>query len=924
MKKTIKSNILALLSFVFIACFAFSIALISKTQRVEAEVVVFDVAQSVSLETDENEDKRLTFKATVKDTWLSENESNFYSFGTLVYPKDKGSIDPSKTPTENKNALDAIDFKYSGYDNGGFTYSATVIFDKETVSAWAISVKPELASDSDALEEALSNVYKNLYNENFTAVAYAITDDGVIYSNGITSTVNKLDKSYSTEGVVYSYVDETNTEAKVLGYEGSDKDVIIASEYEGVPVTTIDAGAFLYNEDVESITIPEGITTINDSVFYYASNLKEINLPNTLTSLGSNIFGGAPAVINWGDAPTLTTIKSRTFEYYGQEQDLTLVLPNSITTLEKGAFSNCFADITWADGSVITEIGEYAFEECCSTSVEIPSSVVTIGKDAFNNCVFKSIEVPNSVETIGVRAFYSCDATSIVIGEGVKSIGKQAFFCCEYATELTYNAIESGDVLVDDEVFYCLGSSADGTSVTIGSQVKYIPAGLFSYASISELNFEEESVCETIGNNSFECVSILSVATLPRGLETIGDYAFSECGVLSEILIPVTVTNIGNYAFNYCYALETVKFGGTESIWNTNVTKGNKWNNFVPENDIIFLGEELGGGSDDSDEEEGEGGGSGDTPTGPIAPTPTEGVDYSVMGDYAVVSSYMGGSEELVIASEYQGVPVTTIGMHAMSYNSNIVSVILPEGITTIEESAFAGCSSLQTVSFPSTLVSIGDNAFEWSGLTSLSIPDAVKTIGSFAFGNCENLQSITIGEGVTSIGAYAFHYVENLSSLNFNAIESEGVEYGQVFYLAGNYVENGFVLTIGNKVKKIPVDIFNGANIASVTFEEGSVCETIEKKAFLNVRKLTSIVLPDSVTTIGDYAFHYSPDITSVEISKKVTSIGVSAFEECTALANFTFGGTSAEWKAITKGANWNKKSKITLITCSDGIATL
>ena len=137
-------------------------------------------------------------------------------------------------------------------------------------------------------------------------------------------------------------------------------------------------------------------------------------------------------------------------------------------------------------------------------------------------------------------------------------------------------------------------------------------------------------------------------------------------------------------------------------------------------------------------------------------------------------------------------------------------------------------------------------------------------------------------------------------------------------------YVENGFVLTIGNKVKKIPVDIFNGANIASVTFEEGSVCETIEKKAFLNVRRLTSIVLPDSVTTIGDYAFYYSPDITSVEISKKVTSIGASAFEECTALANFTFGGTSAEWQAITKGANWNKKSKITLITCSDGIATL
>lgn len=114
--------------------------------------------------------------------------------------------------------------------------------------------------------------------------------------------------------------------------------------------------------------------------------------------------------------------------------------------------------------------------------------------------------------------------------------------------------------------------------------------------------------------------------------------------------------------------------------------------------------------------------------------------------------------------------------------------------------------------------------------------------------------------------------------------------------------LSEGFTLIIGANVKKIPDYLFSGAKIVSIEFEEGSVCESI-----------------------GDYAFEDCFCITSVEIPESVTSIGDYVFSDCTSLTNITFNGTVAQWNAITKGSNWNYYYvPATEVICSDGTVAI
>ena len=305
--------------------------------------------------------------------------------------------------------------------------------------------------------------------------------------------------------------------------------------------------------------------------------------------------------------------------------------------------------------------------------------------------------------------------------------------------------------------------------------------------------------------------------------------------------------------------------------------------------------------------------------------------------------------------------------------NTNIKSVIIESGVTSIGDSAFDGCTSLTDVTIPNSVTSIGYSAFrDCRSLTSVTIPDSLTSIGEEAFSSCTSLTSVTIPNSVTSIGDSAFSGCRSLTSIevsnnNENYSSTDGVLFNKsnselITYPAGKtdseYVIPNSVTSIGrsafsscsnltsvtipSSVTSIGNSAFYGCtSLTNVTISDsvtsiggfsfgyctsltsvtiGNGVASIGDYAFNGCTSLTSVTIPNSVTSIGSCAFEDCTSLTSVTIPDSVTSIGFEAFYNCTNLIRVNYSGTKSQWKAITIGSD-NSYLTRAIIICTDGI---
>ena len=685
--------------------------------------------------------------------------------------------------------------------------------------------------------------------------------------------------------------------------DGNDLNAFIREEYS-TSDNTISEDMFR-DCKFTKVSLPKNLMEIGSSAFSNCESLTSIDIPQSVTSIGFGAFSGCSG---------LTSIKVESGnQTYDSRNECNAIIEKSSNTLIAGCKN------TIIPSSVIS-IGQFAFSGCSSlTSVTIPNSVTSIGYYAFHGCSsLTSVTIPNSVTSIGRYAFYDCSGlTSVTIGNSVTSIGRSAFSGCSSLTSVTIpNSVTS---IGDDAFSGCSGL----TSVTIPNSVTYIGSGVFADCSnLATITVDagntvynspdgSNAIIETtsnklvvgcknttipnsvtsIGEYAFSDCSGLTSVTIPNSVTSIGEYAFSDCSGLTSVTIPNSVTSIGRYAFYDCSGLTSVTipnsvtsigygaFYDCEGL--TSVTS--LISTPISLNENIFSNYNI-----------------------PLY-VPSESVEaYKATEPWSNFSSILAIDStpsqnvgDTFKAQTKEGVwmtfKITSLepktcqvgdGENASIDVATVGKVTIPETangfkVTAIGSKGFYNCSKLTAIYLSENIESIGDQAFYGcTSLTVLDIPRSVKVISNTAFDNCGGSSGITI-----NVSADNTSVIPNNNKVKVNITkptEETTISLERVFIPKS--VKNIGERSFSYCKSVIRMEVEEGHTI----FDSRENCNAIIGTATNTLLfGCQNTVIPETVTSIGAYAFEGHSNLKTITIPSGISSIGVNAFGSCEGLTN-------------------------------------
>ncbi len=392
-----------------------------------------------------------------------------------------------------------------------------------------------------------------------------------------------------------------------------------------------------------------------------------------------------------------------------------------------------------------------------------------------------------------------------------------------------------------------------------GLPVLEIGSSAFSYCTSLTSVVIPNSVTSISGHALYKCTSLTSIV-IPSSVTSIGEQTFSFCTSLTSIYIPASVTSIDYNAFYNCTSLTIYcEASSKPSGWKYN------WNSYRP---VVWNYQGIHGVTED-------------------------GVKYGVTldssgGKCIVITGCVGEPTDILLSTINVGgeeLPVKEICNYAFSSCTSLTSIYIPTSVTSIGYRAFENCTSLTTVVIPSSVTSIGEYAFyNCTSLTSVVIPSSVTSISGYAFYNCTSLTIYC--EAASQPSGWSDYWNRSFRPVvwnyqGINEVTEDGVKYGITLDSDGNRC-----IAICGYVGE-PTDVVFPSTI-SVGGEEVPVKEIISR-AFEDCTSLTSIVIPNSATSIGEYAFSSCSSLTTVTIGEnsQLQKIGDNAFINCSKLTS-------------------------------------
>lgn len=563
----------------------------------------------------------------------------------------------------------------------------------------------------------------------------------------------------------------------------------------------------------------------------------------------------------------------------------------------------------------VTEIGYSAFYSRLLTSVVIPNSVTTISSWAFGySDNLKSISLPDSLTYIGEYCFNGSGITSITLPPSLKRIEKRAFAYCNNLKKVVYDckSLQTADFSYTHITSFELGENAEGICPGF-------PYNTVQTITVNPLNKRYDSrndcnaIIETetnklivgcpntvipenvtsIDNYAFgNCVGVTSIH-LPDGLISIGDYAFYKCSELTTINLPDGLMSIGTLAFGET-GLTSVTIPQSVEDVEFNAFYGCPWYKEQPDGPV-YLGRVVDcknpGNLDPNSEiviKEGIKRIPKDAFQGCLTKSLRLPESLEVIGDNAFAFAELDTlcipdnvhtiGDMAFCSSKLKKVSLpkslTEIGVTVFYECEQLTSVTFPEGMSIIGYAMFEGCTSLKSITIPNTVTTVGEAAFEdCKSLESATIGNAISSISDRMFNGCTSLRSVNIPNGVTLIKGSAFSGCESLDSISIpNSVDSIGS------YSFG-------------KCKSLRVVRFSRE---TDSFDNSTI---IGPSAFQSCVSLTSVTLPEYITSIQRCAFANCDSLKSVTILGDITNFGYGVFHNCTNIREFTYLSSTPCW---------------------------
>lgn len=550
---------------------------------------------------------------------------------------------------------------------------------------------------------------------------------------------------------------DTNT-ATLTGYTGTNTEISLPSNINGLTVTAIGDSAFSYTR-LTGVAIPDSVTSIGNSSFSCCFDLQSIVIPDSVTDIGDRAFF-SDNLTNVVLGANLTQIGDNAFSWCCYLQSI--VIPNSVTSIGAGAFGVCWKLHSLMIPDSVTTIGEAAFLNCTGlTAIAISQNITNIENSVFFGCSsLRNIRIPDNVARIGACSFSGCsELTNVVLGTGTTSIDAEAFSSCGLATvTISSNVMSIGDgafhsctnlmgIEVDEaNGFYC---SSNGIlyDKTLTILVQY-PAGKAGAFSVP-------AGVTNIAPHAFESCRELPEVTIPDSVVGIGSHAFNHSG-LTNVLLSRNIESLGTGAFRSCsYLCQFVvepgnsfysSLDGVLYNWESTVLiqfPDGKTNQYAIPDGTLEIGDAAFAGN-----------------------TSLLSISFPA-GLTNVGSLAFAGCSGLASVSMQDS--VTHIGEQAFVVCTQLTDIWLSENITDISDAAFMGCSRLTEIPLPGSLTNLEFDAFSGcTNLTHISIPDGVTRIDYSVFDGCLNLTEVTFGQGVSEIRPTAFRQCDNLSRVYF------------------------------------------------------------------------------------------------------------------------------------------------------------
>ena len=681
---------------------------------------------------------------------------------------------------------------------------------------------------------------------------------------------------------------------------------------------TMGADVFMYCTGLTSVTIPDGVTFISGDFFLGCTSLKSVTLPDSLRDIGGCTFMYCTSLTSVRLPATLLSISWQMFKDCTSLTSVTI--PRGTVEVKKEAFDGCTSlkNVTFtgsaADWKGVTirpgntALTSAAIKCTGSTVLTAPTLTLSVSKKgqptlkwsavsgaagyqlwcsydggddygpsyrwlANNDKTATSYTVPT--DTLKKGRTYTFKVRAVTSSGAVGSFSKEVTFTYNPAASLAAPTVTAG---LDDQGYPAL------TWPAVPDAARY---EVYRAAS-EDGNFAQLAA---VTSNSYTNSAVLTDGAAyyykVRALDSDGEAGpFSDVVSVTYTARPALVASgkCGDSASWKLDADGVLTITGIGAMDNYSYSINAPWYGLAVEEAVIEQGiTSIGSSAFRS-----------------CAALTSVTIPSSVttIGDDAFYCC-----ENLLSATIPSG--VSSIGFHAFIGCDSLICVVIPESVISIGQGVFASCSKLAKVVLLDGISEIPTSAFfNCKKLTEITIPNTIESIGANAFAACDGLTGIAIPRSVTEIDSMAFegcHTSVYVDQDNNQYCSINGALYNKektILYYAGRITEGKYDIPEGTQ--SIGDFAFAGSDLLThVTIPTSTT--NIGGYAFSNCANLLSVEIPDGVTNLPHSAFYNCAQLGNITLPKSIKSIGRYVFDRCRSLTDVYYGGTAAEWLAIS-----------------------